>query len=229
MTAETKVLIVEDYTPLAETLEYQLRHAGYETRRAADGKSALEIAREFMPDAIFLDVDLPILTGVEVCGQLRARPETQDALILMLTAMGEESDQVVGFAVGADDYIVKPVESYKVLLQRLKAHLRRRTKLPSEDDVIRRHNVEVDRRRFVAKVDGEKLKLTKSEFKLLEALISKAGLPLERGELVDKALGEDILVLERTIDVHIRALRKKMGSAAEHIETVRGVGYRFKE
>lgn len=229
MTAATKILIVEDYAPLAETLEYQLRRAGYETRRAADGPAAIKMAEEVIPDVVFLDVDLPVLTGVEVCGQLRAKPETRDALILMLSALGEESDQVVGFAVGADDYIVKPVESYKVLLQRLKAHLRRRSSRPANDDILRRHNVEVDRRRFVAKVDGEKLKLTKSEFKLLEALIAKAGLPLQRSELVDKALGEDILVLERTIDVHIRALRKKMGSAAEYIETVRGVGYRFKE
>lgn len=229
MTVAAKILIVEDYLPLAETLEYQLRRAGYETRRANDGKMAIQVAAEFLPDVVFLDIDLPILTGVEVCSQLRGKPETKNALILMLSALGEESDQVVGFAVGADDYIVKPVESYKVLLQRLKAHLRRRSSQPTEDDIIRRHNVEVDRRRFVAKVDGVKLKLTKSEFKLLEALIAKAGLPLERSELVDKALGEDILVLERTIDVHIRALRKKMGSAAEFIETVRGVGYRFKE
>ena len=227
--ADTKILIVEDYAPLAETLEYQLRRAGYETRRVGDGAEALSVAREYLPDVVFLDVDLPVLTGIEVCVQLRARPETTDALILMLSALGEESDQVAGFGTGADDYIVKPVESYKVLLQRLKAHLRRRQSRSASDQITQRHGVQVDHRRFVAKVGEEVIKLTKSEFKLLEALITQAGLPMSRLELVEKALGEDILVLERTIDVHIRALRKKMGDAAELIETVRGVGYRFRE
>lgn len=225
----TKILIVEDYTPLAETLEYQLRRAGYDTRRAADGDAAVRMARDYLPDVVFLDVDLPILSGIEVCTQIRAQPENAEALILMLSALGEETDQVVGFAVGADDYVVKPIESYKVLLQRLKAHLRRRTQRNAGDDVVRRHNVEVDRRRLAVKVDGEEVKLTKSEFKLLDALMTKPGVPMQRSELVDQALGEDILVLDRTIDVHIRALRKKMGSAAEWIETVRGFGYRFRE
>ncbi|MEM9828086.1 MAG: response regulator transcription factor [Planctomycetota bacterium] len=226
---QTKILIVEDYPPLAETLEYQLRRAGYETRRAEDGKAALDAARDFLPDVVFLDVDLPVIDGIEVCGQLRSMPEGKGTLILMISALGEESDQVVGFAVGADDYIVKPIESYKVLLQRLKAHLRRREAPVREDDLVERHGVKVDRRRFVATLKNEPLKLTKSEFKLLEALIRQAGRAFDRAELVDKALGEDTLVLERTIDVHVRALRKKMGAASDLIETVRGVGYRFKE
>ena len=225
----TKVLIVEDYVPLAETLEYQLRRAGYETRRAGDGREAVAIARSFLPDVVFLDVDLPVLSGIETCQQLRMHPETRDALVLMLSALGEESDQMVGFAVGADDYVVKPVESYKVLLQRLKAHLRRRESRQVDDEVFGRHGVQVDRRRFVATIGEDTLKLTKSEFKLLEALIRQPGRAFDRSELVSKALGEDTLVLQRTIDVHIRALRKKMGEHADLIETVRGVGYRFRE
>ena len=226
---KTKVLVVEDYRPLAETLEYQLQRAGYEVSHATNGAEAIEQAKLILPDVIFLDVDLPIISGVDVCKQLRADPLTKDVLILMLTAMGEESDQVVGFAVGADDYVVKPVESYKVLLQRLKALLRRREPKFEEQDQIEHHGVSVDRRRFVASIDGVALKLTKSEFQLLEALIRQPGRAFDRSQLVDAALGEDTLVLQRTIDVHIRALRKKMGDHADLIETVRGIGYRFKD
>lgn len=227
--SKTKVLIVEDYRPLAETLEYQLQRAGYEVSRAADGREALTQAKLILPDVIFLDVDLPVLGGIDVCKQLRADPTTKDTLILMLSALGEESDQVVGFAVGADDYVVKPVESYKVLLQRLKALLRRREPQFEDNDQVSHHGVTVDRRRFVAMLSGEPLKLTKSEFQLLETLIRQPGRAFGRAELVDAALGEDTMVLERTIDVHVRALRKKMGEAADLIETVRGIGYRFRE
>lgn len=226
---KTKVLVVEDYRPLAETLEYQLERAGYEVSHAADGREAIHQAKLILPDVIFLDVDLPVISGVDVCKQLRAEPTTKDTLILMLTAMGEESDQVVGFAVGADDYVVKPVESYKVLLQRLKALLRRREPGVDDQPQVAHQGVSVDRRRFVAAINGETLKLTKSEFQLLEALIRQPGRAFDRSELVDAALGEDTLVLQRTIDVHVRALRKKMGDHAHLIETVRGVGYRFKE
>jgi two-component system phosphate regulon response regulator PhoB len=227
--SKTKVLIVEDYRPLAETLEYQLQRAGYEVSRAADGREALSQAKLFLPHVVFLDVDLPVLSGIEVCKQLRADPTTQEVLILMLSALGEESDQVVGFAMGADDYVVKPVESYKVLLQRLKALLRRREPTVDDANQFSRHGVIVDRRRFVVMVNDETLTLTKSEFKLLETLIRQPGRAFGRLELVDAALGEDTMVLDRTIDVHIRALRKKMGDSAELIETVRGVGYRFRE
>jgi two-component system phosphate regulon response regulator PhoB len=226
---KTKVLVVEDYQPLAETLEYQLQRAGYEVARAADGREALKQAKLILPDVVFLDVDLPVLSGIEVCKQLRADPATKDTLILMLSALGEESDQVVGFAIGADDYVVKPVESYKVLLQRLKALLRRREPTVQDSDQFSHYGVTVDRRRFVATVNETPLKLTKSEFKLLETLIRQPGRAFGRTELVDAALGEDTMVLDRTIDVHVRALRKKMGEASELIETVRGVGYRFRE
>ena len=226
---KTKVLVVEDYRPLAETLEYQLDRAGYEVFRAADGRDALNQARLVLPDVVVLDVDLPVLSGVEVCKQIRAEPKTKDTLVLMLTALGEESDQVVGFAVGADDYVVKPVESYKVLLQRLKALLRRREPAVDDAESVTYGGITVDRRRFVVSIGADPLKLTKSEFRLLDTLIRQPGRAFDRSELVDAALGEDTMVLERTIDVHIRALRKKMGDASNLIETVRGVGYRFKE
>ncbi|MFG0286548.1 MAG: response regulator transcription factor [Rhodopirellula sp. JB044] len=227
--SKTKVLVVEDYLPLVETLEYQLKRAGYEVFRATDGREALKQAKLQLPDLIVLDVDLPILSGVEVCKQLRANPATQSCLIMMLSALGEESDQVVGFAMGADDYVLKPVESYKVLLQKIKALLRRREPTVDDAESVTQSGVTVDRRRFVATIDGEVLKLTKSEFRLLETLIRQPGRAFDRNELVEAALGEDTLVLERTIDVHIRALRKKMNDSADLIETVRGIGYRFRE
>lgn len=228
--AKTKVLIVEDYRPLADTLEYQLTRAGYEVFRAADGAEALNQAKLKLPDVVFLDVDLPVLSGVDVCKQLRADPDTRETLILMLSALGEDSDQVIGFAVGADDYVVKPVESYAVLLQRLKAHLRRREqKVDIGSDSVSTAGVTVDRRRYRVEINNELIKVTKSEFRLLDTLIRQPGRAFDRTELVDAALGEDTMVLERTIDVHIRSLRKKMGDAADLIETVRGVGYRFAE
>lgn len=227
--SKTKVLIVEDYLPLVETLEYQLKRAGYEVYRAGDGGEALKQAKLILPDLIVLDVDLPVLSGVEVCKQLRANTATRDCLIMMLSALGEESDQVVGFAMGADDYVVKPVESYKVLLQKIKALLRRREPAVDDSESVSRLGVTVDRRRFVVTIGEEPLKLTKSEFRLLETLIRQPGRAFDRKELVETALGEDTLVLERTIDVHVRALRKKMGDKADLIETVRGVGYRFRE
>jgi len=225
----TKVLIVEDYAPLADSLEYQLKRAGYEVSRASDGREAVNLAKLTLPDVIILDVDLPSLSGIEVCRLVRSEPSTKDTLILMLSAMGEESDQMVGFAMGADDYVVKPVESYKVLLQRLKALLRRREPVVADSEQVLHQGVMVDRRRFIVTVHEQPLVLTKSEFKLLETLIRQPGRAFARAELVEAALGEDTMVLGRTIDVHVRALRKKMGDSADLIETVRGVGYKFRE
>ena len=227
--SQTKILVVEDYLPLIETLEYQLKRAGYEVYRATDGREALKQAKLILPDVMVLDVDLPVLSGVEVCKQIRADPATRDCLVMMLSALGEESDQVVGFAMGADDYVVKPVESYKVLLQKIKALLRRREPTIDDSDSVRHLGVMVDRRRHIVTINEEVLKLTRSEFRLLQTLIRQPGRAFDRNELVEAALGEDTLVLERTIDVHVRALRKKMGDAADLIETVRGVGYRFRE
>ena len=160
---------------------------------------------------------------------LRNDPATKETLILMLSALGEESDQLVGFAMGADDYVVKPVESYKVLLQRLKALLRRREPVALDSEQVRHHGVMVDRRRFIVTVNDELLNLTKSEFKLLECLIRQPGRAFTRAELVDAALGDDAMVLDRTIDVHVRALRRKMDEHCDLLETVRGVGYKFRE
>jgi two-component system phosphate regulon response regulator PhoB len=172
---------------------------------------------------------LPIIDGVEVCRRLRSKPETASAIIIMLTAKTEEADQLIGFSVGADDYVTKPF-SVRVLMERIKALQRRKTaKLDDDNDVVTRAGITLDRRRYRVNVDGQLVELTKSEFRLLDTLIRQPGRAFDRTELIDSALGEDTLVLERTIDVHIRALRKKIGPNADAIETVRGVGYRFRE
>ncbi|MFO0923253.1 MAG: response regulator [Pirellulales bacterium] len=224
---KAKILIVEDDRSIAEILEYNLQREGYEVTRAHDGRDGLTQARLRLPDIILLDVMLPVLDGIEVCRQLRASPETKNLLVMMLTAKGEEADQLIGFSVGADDYVVKPF-SIRVLLERLKA-LRRRTETAEEatGDIIVRRGLTVDRRRYRAMLATEVLELTKSEFRLLDTLIRQPGRAFDRAELIDAALGGDTLVLVRTIDVHIRALRRKLGPAADLIETVRGVGYRF--
>ncbi|QDS89405.1 Phosphate regulon transcriptional regulatory protein PhoB [Rosistilla ulvae] len=225
-----KVLVVEDDLSVAEVLVYNLKKEGFEVSRALDGRDALNQARLKLPDLVILDVMLPSLNGLEVCRTLRAGEDTKNISILMLTAKSEDSDQIAGFSIGADDYVCKPF-SVAVLLQRVKALLRRREQaaVVKNQDVVTYKSVSVDRRRYKATVGEEPLDLTRSEFRLLDTLIRQPGRVFDRAELIDAALGEDTMVLERTIDVHIRALRKKLGPYADVIETVRGVGYRFSE
>ncbi len=225
----SKVLIVEDDRSLADVLAYNLQQAGYEVLTARDGQDGLTQAQLKAPDIVLLDLMLPVIDGLEVCRRLRADPATRNVPILMLTAKSEESDELIGFSLGADDYVTKPF-SVKVLLQRVKA-LERRLRGPTSDgeDVVSSQGVVVDRRRYRATTDGQPLQLTRNEFRLLDALIRQPGRVFQRNELIDAALGEDTIVMQRTIDVHIRALRRKLGDSADLIETVRGVGYRFRD
>jgi two-component system phosphate regulon response regulator PhoB len=226
---KSKILVVEDDRAISEILVYNLDKAGYEVTLAIDGRDGVNQAQLKLPDIVLLDVMLPIIDGVEVCRRLRSKPETATAIIIMLTAKTEEADQLIGFSVGADDYVTKPF-SVRVLMERIKALQRRKTaKLDDDNDVVTRAGITLDRRRYRVNVDGQLVELTKSEFRLLDTLIRQPGRAFDRTELIDSALGEDTLVLERTIDVHIRALRKKIGPNADAIETVRGVGYRFRE
>lgn len=226
--AKTKVLVIEDDRSLAEVLTYNLKQAGYEVIVATDGQDGLLQAELKMPEIVILDLMLPVIDGLDVCRRLRAGSATKETLIVMLTAKAEESDELIGFSLGADDYVTKPF-SVKVLLERIKALRRRRQADPAGEEETTRLGVTVNRRRHQALIDGKPLSLTRSEFRLLDTLIRQSGRVFHRSELIDAALGEDTMVMERTIDVHIRALRRKMGKHADLIETVRGVGYRYRD
>lgn len=221
-------MIVEDDRALAEVLEYNLRQEGYKTVVAHDGQEGLRQAKLRTPDLVLLDLMLPMVDGLEICRRLRADPVTRGMLVLMLTAKSEETDEVVGFSVGTDDYVAKPF-SVRILMERVRALLRRRDGLACDDSVVVSQGVMIDRERHRATAAEEPVELTPTEFNLLEALVRQPGRVFSRSELIDVALGGDSLVFERTIDVHIRSLRKKLGRHAPLVETVRGVGYRFRD
>lgn len=229
-----QILIVEDDRSLTSVLDYNLKQNGYQILIARDGQEGLTRARAELPDLILLDVMLPRADGLDVCRALRAGNTTCDIPIIMLTARGEEADQIVGYRVGADDYVTKPF-SVKVLVERIKSLLRRKAAASAGGgaadtaDSVSRAGVTLDRVRHKATLGTANLELTPTEFRLLDTLIRQPGRVFERTDLIDSALGPDTIVQDRTIDVHIRSLRKKLGDSAELIETVRGVGYRFAE
>ena len=225
-----KILVIEDERALVEVLSYNLEREGFEVLVSYDGQDGLRQAQIKLPDLIVLDLMLPLKAGLEVCRELRMGARTREIPIIMVTAKAEESDQLVGFATGADDYVTKPY-SIKVLVQRIKKELRRRQLQdePTSTNVYESQGVVIDRHRHRALFNNDELTLTPTEFRLLETLLRQAGRAFTRHELMDAAIGEDAVVLERTIDVHVKSLRKKLGEAADLIETVRGVGYRFRE
>jgi two-component system phosphate regulon response regulator PhoB len=226
--ARPRILIIEDERALTKVLAYNLQREGYDPIVTHDGQEGLRKAQTNPPDLIILDLMLPTMDGLEVCRQLRAGEQTRLVPILMLTAKAEEMDQVIGFSVGADDYVTKPF-SVKVLLQRIKA-LQRRAEVGGEPaEVIEQSGVRVDRVRHQASVNGQDISLTPTEFRLLECLLRQPGRAFTRAQLMDSAIGEAAIVLERTIDVHIKALRRKLGAAGGLIETVRGMGYRLRQ
>ncbi len=222
-----KILIIEDERSLIDIMSYNLTNEGFEVLAASDGLEGLRRAQSSAPDLIVLDLMLPSLDGLQICRQLRSDPKTQNTRILMLTAKSEEVDEIVGFNMGADDYVTKPFK-LKPLIHRIKALLRRPTPQQQSADVLSFEGIEVDRTHHVVKVDDEELLLTPTEFKILWTLMRRPGRPYSRNELLDNARGEDANALERTIDVHVRSLRQKLGEKARFVETVRGIGYRFK-
>ena len=222
------ILIIEDERALVEVLTYNFRKEGFDVHSATDGQDGLRRAQATLPDLIVLDLMLPVIEGLEVCRVLKSGARTRDIPLLMLTARSEEVDEIVGFQMGADDYVTKPFK-IKPLIQRIKALLRRKKTATSEADVVAAGGIEIDRSQHRAIADGQELNLTPTEFRLLWALVRQPGRAFSRHELMETALGDDALVLERTIDVHVKSLRQKLGSRAEQIETVRGVGYRFRE
>jgi two-component system, OmpR family, phosphate regulon response regulator PhoB len=222
-----RILIIEDERGLTDVLEYNLRREGYETIVAHDGQEGLRKAQTLLPDLILLDIMLPGLSGFDVCRELRSADRTRDIPIIIISAKSEETDQVVGFSLGADDYVTKPFH-VKVLLQRIKALQRRLEGIADPVDVVEHLGVRIDRVRHRAYAEQHELDLTPTEFRLLECLLRQPGRAFTRHQLMDAAIGEGAIVLDRTIDVHIKTLRKKLGTS-DLIETVRGVGYRFRE
>ena len=222
------VLVVEDDPSIAELVQYNLEKNGYEVTVAGDGEQGLAQARKSRPDFVILDLMLPGIDGLEVCQSMRRDPALADLPIIMLTARSSETDMVVGLTVGADDYVPKPF-SPSVLVARIKA-LGRRVKARTDPRPVQVFgNLSIDKSAHKVFVNGADVYLTHTEFRLLAALADRPGRALSRSELLDLAIGEDVFVVDRTIDVHVASLRRKLGGCADLIETVRGLGYRFKE
>ncbi len=226
MRTPKNILVVEDEADLRELIGFNLEREGYRCRQAAVGDAALAEITKSIPDLVILDRMLPNKSGDEVLAQVRREQRTAAIPVLMLTAKADESDELVGFAIGADDYVTKPF-SMKALIARVAALLRRTQEGPSDDakGLLSSGPVTLDADRHCVSVEDEAVTLTATEFRLLKAIMSAAGRLRSREQLIDAAIGEDVAVVDRTIDVHIAALRKKLGSAAAWVQTVRGAGY----
>lgn len=225
MTTRKHILVVDDEKDLVELLVYNLKKAGFETSAAYSGRQALEAIATRRPDLVVLDIMLPELSGTEIASRIRTNPATAGVPIVMLTAKGEEVDQLVGLTVGADDYITKPF-SVKVLIARIEAVLRRTSKVWTDQKSLSLGPVEINLETHEVSVAGEIIKVTLTEFRILASLVQASGRVLSRAVLMSKAMGPGVTVTDRTIDVHVTAIRKKLGEHAGIVKTVRGVGYR---
>ncbi|MCJ7545352.1 MAG: response regulator [Deltaproteobacteria bacterium] len=224
-----KILVVDDEENIRELVRYNLAREGYQVTTVGSGEEALKQASSKPPDLIVLDLMLPGMDGFDVCRQLKNDSRTAHIPIVMLTVKGEESDIVVGLELGADDYITKPF-SPKVLLARIKAVLRRREKEPlGESDTLTIGDLMIHPGRHEVLVQGKLIELTATEFRILHLMARKTGWVFTRYQIVDAARGDNIAVTSRSVDFHITSLRRKLGPCSDYIETVWGVGYRFKE
>jgi DNA-binding response OmpR family regulator len=224
------LLIIDDEKDLVELLRYNLvEKEGYDVISANDGQSGLEIAQKHKVDLIVLDLMMPGMDGLEVCRRLRSDPRTGRVPLIMLTAKATEADRIVGLEMGADDYITKPF-SPRELVARVKAILRRTAVQADPSDIVRHGDLSIDVSRHEVTVAGKPIALTATEFRILHFLATKPGRVLSRDDIIDAALGRDANVFDRTIDVHITAIRRKLGpTGAERIETIRGFGYKFRD
>ncbi|MEA1990973.1 MAG: response regulator [Thermodesulfobacteriota bacterium] len=227
--ANQRVLVVDDEEDILELLKFNLSREGYQVPCAASGEQAFKLVRSESPDLIVLDLMLPGIDGLEVTRRLKNDPDTKNIPIVMLTAKGEEADIVTGLELGADDYITKPF-SPRIVLARVRAILRRKIKGQLEETlVLRVHDLEIDPGRHEVLVNGKPVQLTFTEFGILNYMARRPGWVFTRFQIVEAVRGEDHPVTDRSVDVQIVGLRKKLGSAGKYVETVRGVGYRFKE
>jgi len=227
--ASEHILVVDDEEDILELVSYNLTKAGYRVTRVTSGEDAIKSARSKLPDLVLLDLMLPGVDGLEVCNTLKRDHRTANIPVVMLTARGEEADIVSGLELGADDYITKPF-SPRVLLARIKAVLRRKMKVPVEEQaVIKLKDLVVHPGRHEVTVRSKQVDLTSTEFRILHILARRPGWVFTRQQIIDGARGEDYAVTDRSVDVHISGLRKKLGPLGAQVETVHGVGYRFKE
>ncbi len=224
------ILVVDDEKDLIDLISYNLKRNGYEVLCADNGNDAIDLAEKHLPDTILLDLMIPGIDGTEVARRLKGNPVTARIPIIMLTAKSEETDVIVGLTLGADDYVTKPF-SMKILLARLTTVLRRNEKTTSapETGMLKAGALSIDLSKHEVLIDSETIKLTLTEFKLLAAIVQARGRVLTRHQLMDKAMGTDIFVTDRAIDVHVTAIRKKLGDSSYLLHTVRGVGYRLQE
>jgi two-component system, OmpR family, alkaline phosphatase synthesis response regulator PhoP len=219
-----KVLVVDDEESIVELLKYNLEKDGYEVKTALNGVQGIEIAKKFTPDLVLLDIMMPMIDGVETCRQLRAIPELQKTFIIFLTARAEEYSEVAAFDVGADDYITKPIKP-RALMSRINAFFRRDTKKTSQVNLINIGDLVIDRTSYTIKLKEREINLPKKEFELLYFLALNPNKVFSREDLLENIWGTDVYVLARTVDVHIRKVREKIGE--DYITTVKGVGYKF--
>jgi two-component system alkaline phosphatase synthesis response regulator PhoP len=226
-----KILVIEDEPDILDIIAYNLSREGYTVVCARDGEAGLEKCRREEPQLVLLDLMLPGLDGLEVCRRLQLEPETRQIPVIMVTAKGEEADVVLGLGLGADDYVTKPF-SPRELIARVKAVLRRGPLRNHDTDApgrIRRDGLSIDLARHEVLVDGEPVAFTATELRLLHFLAARPGRVFTRDQLLSRVLGQDVMVIDRNIDVHVRAIRQKLGRHRDLIETIRGVGYRFRD
>lgn len=223
--ALAKILIVDDEPDILEFLSYNLEKEGYSVFTAPNGKAGLEAARKHKPDLVILDVMMPEMDGIETCKEIRLLPETKNCIVAFLTARGEDYSQIAGFDAGADDYISKPIKP-RVFVSRVKALLRRTGEETSVDEGnLEYENLKIDRVKYMVTFEGTEIQMPKKEFELLYLLASKPGKVFNRDEILRIVWGQEVIVGDRTIDVHIRKLREKLND--KFIKTIKGVGYKF--
>ncbi|NMM49559.1 response regulator [Marinigracilibium pacificum] len=221
-----KVLIVDDERDIIELLSYNLEKEGFHTKSAKSGKEALTLVENFIPDVILLDIMMPDIDGVETCRRLREMPDLKNTFIIFLTARSEEYSEVAAFDVGADDYITKPIKP-RALLSRLNAIFRREDSKEDSSDILTFPGLVIDRTSYKVIRDGEEISLPKKEFELLYFLANNPLKVYNRDELLKNIWGSDVFVLARTVDVHVRKVREKVGQ--DYIKTIKGVGYKFEQ
>ena len=231
MSNPTKIFIVEDDNDIATLLDYNFLQEKWEVQRVSEGKQALQKIKEFLPQVVILDLMLPDASGLDICRALKTNESTKNIPVIMLTAKSEEIDRIVGFEIGADDYVTKPFSPRELIL-RIKSILKRDSEKvvkKNKSDPIVFGELVLDKERHEVQVTGVALQLTSLEFKLLKYFLENRGRVATRDSLLDRVWGYDAEITTRTVDTHIKRLREKLGSAGNYIETIRGVGYRFKE